>query len=44
MFNFLFIVFIIILLALPAIGFLDGIKYKEMENKYLDSARWSDGK
>ena len=44
MFEFLFILFLICLLALPMIGLLDGIKYKKNDNEYLDTARWSDGK
>ena len=44
MFNFLLILFIVCLLALPAIGFIDGLKYKKNDNEYLDTARWSDGK
>jgi hypothetical protein len=44
MFNFLFFLIIVSLLVLPIIGFTDGIKYKKMDNEYLDSARWSDGK
>jgi hypothetical protein len=42
--KFLFALFVIALLALPVIGFIDGFKYKKNDNEYLDTARWSDGK
>jgi hypothetical protein len=44
MIKFLFALFVILLLIIPVIGFLDGIKYKKNDNEYLDTARWSDGK
>jgi hypothetical protein len=42
--KFLFALFVIALLALPVIGFIDGFKYKKNDNEYLDTARWIDGK
>jgi hypothetical protein len=42
--KFLFALFVIALLVLPVIGFVDGLGYKKMDNEYLDSARWVDGK
>jgi len=44
MFNFIVALFLIALFILPVIGFIDGLGYKKMDNEYLDSARWSDGK
>jgi hypothetical protein len=44
MFYFFCFLFLIIVFALPVMGFLDGIKYKKNDNKFLDSARWLDGK
>jgi hypothetical protein len=44
MFNFIVALFLIALFILPVIGFVDGLGYKKMDNEYLDSARWSDGK
>lgn len=44
MFNFIVALFLIALFALPLIGFIDGLNYKKMDNEYLDSARWIDGK
>ena len=41
---FIVALFLIALLALPVIGFIDGLSYKKMDNEYLDSARWIDGK
>ena len=42
--KFIFALFVIALLVLPVIGFVDGLGYKKMDNEYLDSARWVDGK
>jgi hypothetical protein len=42
--KFLFVLFLFVLFALPVIGFIDGLSYKKMDNEYLDSARWIDGK
>jgi hypothetical protein len=42
--KFLFALFVIALLVLPVIGFVDGLGYKKNDNEYLDTARWSDGK
>ena len=42
--KFLFALFIILLLIIPVIGFVDGLGYKKMDNEFLDSARWVDGK
>jgi hypothetical protein len=42
--KFLFALFVIALLVLPVIGFVDGLGYKKTDNEYLDTARWSDGK
>lgn len=42
--KFLFLLFLIALFILPVIGFIDGLGYKKMDNEYLDSARWIDGK
>ncbi len=42
--KYFFALFVILLLIIPVIGFLDGIKYKKNDNEYLDTARWSDGK
>jgi hypothetical protein len=42
--KFLFALFLIALFILPVIGFVDGFNYKKMDNEYLDSARWLDGK
>jgi hypothetical protein len=42
--KFLFALFVIAILVLPVIGFVDGLGYKKNDNEYLDSARWSDGK
>lgn len=44
MFEFIVFLLLLLLLPLPIIGFLDGLKYKKLDNEYLDSARWSDGK
>ena len=44
MFNFVVALFVIALLVLPVIGFVDGLGYKKMDNEFLDSARWVDGK
>ena len=44
MIKFLFALFVVALLTLPVIGFIDGFKYKKNDNEYLDTARWSDGK
>ena len=44
MIKFLFALFVIVLLVLPVIGFVDGFKYKKNDNEYLDTARWIDGK
>jgi hypothetical protein len=42
--KFIFALFVIALLILPVIGFVDGLGYKKNDNEYLDTARWSDGK
>jgi len=42
--KFIFTIFLIALLILPVIGFVDGLGYKKMDNEYLESARWIDGK
>jgi hypothetical protein len=42
--KFLFALFIVLLLTLPVIGFVDGLGYKKNDNEYLDTARWIDGK
>jgi hypothetical protein len=42
--KFLFALFLFTLFILPVIGFIDGLSYKKMDNEYLDSARWIDGK
>lgn len=42
--KFIFALFLFVLFILPVIGFIDGIGYKKMDNEYLDSARWIDGK
>jgi len=42
--KFVFTLFLIALLILPVIGFVDGLGYKKNDNEFLDSARWSDGK
>ena len=40
----LFALFLILILAIPAIGFVDGLGYKKNDNEFLDTARWIDGK
>lgn len=42
--KFLFALFVIALLILPVIGFVDGLGYKKNDSEFLDSARWIDGK
>jgi hypothetical protein len=42
--KFLFAIFVIALLVLPVIGFVDGLGYKKNDTEFLDSARWIDGK
>lgn len=44
MFWLFLLLFVISILALPLIGFIDGLGYKQNDNEYLDSARWIDGK
>jgi hypothetical protein len=44
MIKFLFVLFVFAIIVLPVIGFIDGLGYKKMDNEYLDSARWVDGK
>ena len=42
--KFIFALFVIALLVLPVIGFVDGLGYKKNDNEFLDTARWIDGK
>ncbi len=42
--KFIFALFVIAILVLPVIGFVDGLGYKKNDNEFLDTARWIDGK